>query len=372
MLGRTVLLLLGASWIFCLVLAFSANPHGEDLIAEQMVGRAVLDGISPYVPLVRLQDVYGGPVDWEWIHPRTPAALILAVPLGPIPTSILVKVMTVVNVSAMLAVVVLSTRMAGRSLKAAALLFPLLLTSEPGGQMIQHANLSPLIGLAVVWTWWSMRKGDSLMGGLPLGLAAAARLFPLVLAIALFVGGRRKAGIAALLTTVVFNLVALLVPAVTVSGSVEALGGTEQFFAHSNSFSIAGVAVRYGLPYSTGQVISWALPLLLVLWVVVTRPTWERGMLLGAPLMLLVNPTSWPHYMANVGPSVARLHRTLIGVVVLLWYAPLVGAPISLPIMVSLVVVVVGLGGGYHSGKEAGLVSEPVERPKRQSSGRRP
>lgn len=50
--------------------------------------------------------------------------------------------------------------------------------------------------------------------------------------------------------------------------------------------------------------------------------------------------------MANVGPSVARVHQYLMGIVVALWYAPLIGAPISLSIMGSLLVVVVGLGLG--------------------------
>jgi hypothetical protein len=349
---RAVWLAVTASWLFCLVLAFSANPHGEDLIAEQMVGRALADGISPYVTLAELHDVYGGPVDWEWIHPRTPAALALVVPLGPIPTSALINVMTVVNVTAMLAVVLMSASLAHRSIKVAVLLFPLLLASEPGGQMIQHANLSPLIGLAVVWTWWSMRAGDSWIGGLPLGIAASARIFPTVLALVLLVGGRRKAGVAALVAAVVFNAAALLIPGVSISGSIEALGGAEQFLAHSNSFSIPGVVVRLGAPFSMGVVLSFALPVLLGLWILARRPPWERGLLLGAPLMLLVNQTSWPHYLTNVGPSVARLHRYLIALVVALWYAPLIGAPISLSIMGSLLVAVVGLALGQDASQE--------------------
>ena len=349
---RSVWLAVTASWLFCLVLAFSANPHGEDLIAEQMVGRALVDGISPYLTLAELHDVYGGPVDWEWIDPRTPAALALVTPLAPIPTSALIKAMTVVNVTAIGAVVVLSARLAGRSIKVAALLFPLLMTSEPGGQMIQHGNLSPLIGLAVVWTWWSMRAGDSWIGGLPLGIAAATRVFPTVLALVLLVGGRRKAGIAALMAAVLFNAAALLIPGVSIRGSAEALAGAEQFLAHSNSFSIPGVAIRYGVPFSVGVVLSFALPVLLGLWILARRPPWERGLLLGAPMMLLANPTSWPHYMTNVGPSVARLHRYLFGVVLALWYAPLIGAPISLSVMCSVLLVVVGLALGYDVSRE--------------------
>lgn len=231
---RSDWILLAASWLSCLLLAFSANPHGEDLIAEQMVGRELVDGISPYATLAEFHDVYGGPVDWEWIHPRTPAALALVMPLAPIPTAALVRAMTVVNVTAMLAVVVLSAGMAGRSLKAAALVFPLLMTSEPGGQMIQHASLSSLIGLEVVWTWWSMRQGDSRIGGLPLGVAAAA------------------------------------------------LAGAEQFLAHSNSFSIPGVVVRYGVRSRSGWCFRLLFPSCWPLWVLARRPPWERGMLLGA------------------------------------------------------------------------------------------
>ena len=355
---RSVWLAVTASWVFCLILAFYANPHGEDLIAEQMVGRALVDGISPYVTLAELHDVYGGPVDWKWIHPRTPAALALVIPLAPVPTSALINAMTLVNVTAMLAVVVLSARLAGRSVKVAVLLFPVLMTSEPGGQMIQHANLSPLIGLAVVWTWWSMRSGDSWIGGLPLGIAAATRVFPAVLALVLLVGGRRKAGIAALVAAVLFNAAALLIPGVSIRGSAEALAGAERFLAHSNSFSIPGVAVRYGLPFPIGVVLSFVLPVLLAVWILARRPPWERGLLLGAPMMLLVNPTSWPHYMANVGPSVAHLHRYLIVVVVALWYAPLIGAPISLSIMCSLLVVVVGLALGYDVSRERASLPE--------------
>lgn len=359
--GRVEWLLLLGSWTFCLLLAFSASPHGEDLIADQMVGRALLDGVSPYRPLADLHAIYGGPVDWDWINPRTPAALGLVVPLAPIPTATLIHVMTAVNVTAILMVVVLSATMAGKSLRAAALLFPLLMTSEPGGQMIQHANLSPLIGLAVVWTWWWMRKGDNWIGGLPLGIAAAARLFPMVLALILLMGGRRKAGAVALAAAVGFNLAGLLIPGVSIAGSLEALAGTEQFLAHSNSFSIAGVAVRYGLPFSVGEVVSVTLPLLLVLWVLVRRPPWERGLLLGAPTMLLVNPTSWPHYMANAGPSVARLHRASMVAVVALWYAPLVGAPISLSIMTSLIVMTLSVGMGLRSDRGQLGVGAPTK-----------
>jgi hypothetical protein len=107
--------------------------------------------------------------------------------------------------------------------------------------------------------------------------------------------------------------------------------------------------------------LSYALPVLLAVWIVVTRPTWERGMLIGAPMMLLVIPTSWPHYMANVGPSVARLHRYLIAIVIVLWYAPLIGAPISLTIMSSLLVVVIGLILGYDLSREAAPQANPKD-----------
>ena len=349
---RSDRLALAVSWVFCVLLAFSASPHGEDLIAEQMTGRALVDGNNPYATLAELHDVYGGPVDWDWIIPRTPAALAVVIPLATTSTASLIGAMTVVNVTAMLTVVVISARLAGRSLTGAALIFPLLVTSEPGGQMIQHANLSPLIGLAVVWTWWSMRKGDSWIGGFPLGIASAVRIFPIVLALVLLVGGRRRAGLTALVAAVGLNLVALPIPGVSISGSIKALSGAQQFLAHSNSFSIPSVIVRYGAPLSIGVMLSVALPILLVLWILVKRPPWERGLLLGAPLMLLANPTSWPHYMANVGPSVAALHRLLIGVVIVLWYAPHAGTPVSLTIMCSLLTVVFGLSLGWEASKE--------------------
>ena len=341
-----------AAWFFCVVLVIYISPVGKDLIAEQMVARAVVDGIGPYAPLSELQERYGGPVDWEFTSPRTPAAIGLVVPMASIPTATLIQVMTVVHVTAMLAVAILSARMAGRSLKVTALMFPLLVGSGPGGSMIAHANLSPLIGLAVVWTWWSLRKGDSWVAGLPLGIAASVRLFPGVLALVLLVGGRRRAGLVALAATVALNLAGLLIPGVTFAGSVRALAGTDEFFAHSGSFSVAGVAVRYGLPFSIGRSASLLLPAILVLWVVIERPRWERGMLLTAPLMLLVNPTSWPHYMATAGPSVARLHRTLLALVLVLWQIPVLGAPIGLSLMISLVVVVLGLSLGYDVSRE--------------------
>ena len=48
-------------------------------------------------------------------------------------------------------------------------------------------------------------------------------------------------------------------------------------------------------------------------------------MLFGAPLMLLGNSTSWPHYMSNAEPSVASLDTRWLGTVIALWYAPLIG-----------------------------------------------
>jgi hypothetical protein len=349
---RSEQLALAVSWVFCVLLAFSASPHGEDLIAEQMTGRALVDGNNPYATLAELHEVYGGPVNWDWIIPRTPAALAVVIPFATTTTAALIGAMTVVNVTALLTVVIMSARLAGRSLTGTALLFPLLIASEPGGQMIQHANLSPLIGLAVVWTWWSMRKGDSWIGGLSLGIASAVRIFPIVVAVVLLVGGRRRAGMTALVAAVGLNLLALPIPGVSISGSIKALAGAQQFLAHSNSFSIPSVIVRSGAPLPIGVILSVALPILLALWIVVERPPWERGLLLGAPLMLLANPTSWPHYMAHVGPSVARLRRLLIGLVIVLWYAPLAGAPVSLTIMCSLLVVVFGLSVGLKAPAE--------------------
>jgi hypothetical protein len=330
---------LGA-WAFCLTLAFYSSPPGHDIVAESMVELEVVQGGDPYATMAELQEKHGGPVDWPWTSPRPPAALLVGLPLVLFDPDTAVQLMTALNVTAFVIVVALSVRMQGVSEKGAVLLTPLLLASEPGRHLIMTANMFPLIALAVVATWF-LAKRDVWWVGVPLGVAAGVRLFPAILIVALWVGGRRRVSIGAVATAVLLTLSALALPGVTVEGTIAVLGDAQLFMFHPANASLLAIPVSsHILPASTGTLVGLLLALGIVAVLVRLRPRWSQGLLYAAPAMLLTAPVTWPTYLLTAAPSVANSSRRrwVMTALMISWYLPqFIGYIV--PLTVSLLLV---------------------------------
>lgn len=335
-----------AVWGICLYLTFFMGVFPGDVIADKAVAQAVVDNGDPYRPLDEI-----GNADGFWSAPRLPAALLIMTPLVLIPETPLIIGITILNVTAVVAVVFLSLRLAGIS-ERWLIVTPLLLLTAPGLQAVRSTNVAPLVGLAVVMTWSMVARGDSLVAGLPLALAASLKLFPLWIAFALIVGGRRRAGSTALAVFVGLNLVGLLVPAVTVDGTIAVLG-QETFYSWAANISLAALAD----PYIPAPITAAFVLVCLLAWLVISKPRWELG-IVAAPLALLAGPLTWPMYLMAVGPLIPGPAFLPI---VSLWFLPVFGVPQKWPLAISVVVIVVTR---WYSVRESGSLTVASPEPR--------
>lgn len=323
----------------CLYLTFSMGVFNQDILAEKVVAVQVVEGGNPHLPL---EDIGG---DGTFAAPRTPGALLLLAPLAWVGDDLLVAGVTVLNVTAIIAVMVMSLRLAGRS-DLWVVTAPLLILTIPGLYMARGTNLAPMVGLGVVSCWYLLRRTDLSWAGIPLGLAATMRVFPLWVALALIVGGRRKAGFAAVGVFAGLNLAGLLLPAVTVTGTVDTLGQTV-FYRWPSNLSLAAL-----LP--TPPLVTAGIGLVaLVGWLLIFRPDWKIGMLAG-PIALLAGPVTWPMYLAAVGPFVPAAAVP----VAVLWFLPLFGILPEPVLALSVIVMIAFKVVAWR--REKALAPEPL------------
>jgi hypothetical protein len=328
------------TWAFCLFLAFHATPPGHDILAERMVELEVVQGGDPYGTMAELQERHGGPVNWLWTSPRPPAALLVGLPLVLLSADQAVHLMTALNITAFVLVMNLSIRMQGVSEKVTLLLFPLFLASEPGRHLIMTANIFPVVALAILATWFLSNR-DLWWVGVPLGMAAAIRLFPGIFIVALWVGGRRKVAIGAMVSAVVVTVTALALPAVTLEGTISVLRDGQLFMFHPANISLPAILVsNHFLPADSGTLLGLLSLVLIVVLLVRFRPPWSTGLLYTAPALLLIAPVTWPIYLLAAAPSFANSSRRRYLLIVLLisWYLPQFLQTI-VPITLSLLLV---------------------------------
>lgn len=301
-----VLLVTWASYLAMTAHTWTDVRHA-DSTADLLVATAASDGASPYQDLRDLAGTYDIPYRATiipapgegLIHPRTPAALLFLQPLvaGSVESALRAShIVTLISVVAM--GVWLIPRLTGVPRWLGMAVGSLVLFSGPVVRANQFGAMSPVLVLLIGWTWVVVRRRDSFAAGIPLAIAVALRLSPLILLIPLLAYGRRKAGASAVFLGLLLNILGMVFFDLKPIEVVDALGMTSAVWVeHSANGSLVGPLSMW-----VGEVPAVILVclvigcLILVFRRVFERLDWAYG--LGVVGMLLASPLAWEHYDA--------------------------------------------------------------------------
>lgn len=261
--------------------AASLQPNGQltDATRDWLSSRAAVDGV-PYAPLdVLAADYLGVATDDGFVHPRSPGALLLQLPLVGVPVGWAWPIMVWTVLLSAGVVAWAATRITGGRWWVVPLVGFGLLLSPAGLGSILVGSQGPLVAALVGLAW--VRPGR--WSGVGLGVAATLKMFPLLLIPMLWANGRRRMAAVASTVFVGSNAVGLLLPGVTVGGSVKVMLDQPNTGVPWNLSpelpTVAVVAVGAGLVWLS------------------RRMSFSAVMSVGCVGMLVLSPVVWGHYL---------------------------------------------------------------------------
>lgn len=291
-----------------------------DVIHEVVTAREAISG-DAHRQLDEVMSEHGLPANgYEGVSPRPPGALLLQLPLLLIPMEQIALYSTSIIVLLLIAIVYLSGRIAGLSLRQVGWASPLLFLSLPVVTAVSYGSVSALAVVTLLLLAW--RLPSSWISGAAIGLAAVWRLWPALLVPLLWISGRRRT---ALLSAAVFTLVnigGLLLPGVSLGGSLQSLveGGSDWINNNLNS-SLTLALYPFGVPAILVTVLVSVCALFLIRRY--RTGTFEIGILCA----VIASPLAWPSYGLAALPVafqwLARGKVMLVGIAsspVLLWF----------------------------------------------------
>ncbi len=310
-----------------------------DVLHERATAWEALNG-DPYRPMSEIMPEHGYPEITGGLSPRTPAAFLLQVPLLLIPATILMPVVSLLIAGLVVGILALTRRISGVRWDVLAWAGPLVFVSYPVVTGVSYGSVSVVVTVVLVLLAWAFHDKD--WAGIPLGLAAAMRLWPGLVIVGFWLSGRRKAALIALAVFLGVNALGLLLPGVTMEGSLQALTqGGGDWLAHNQNASLALVLSRFDIPVVVATAIVSAIGLMLA----VRNPSQAIGICLITAL--IASPLSWPTYMLAALPVLVswwraggRLYVAILSTPLVLW----IGTPTEWKGAIALVVLAVLLG----------------------------
>ena len=289
-----------------------------DVLHEQATAEEALSG-DPYRPISELMPERGYSEMQGGVSPRTPAALLLQVPLVLIPQAALMPLITTLILILVAVALWLTHRIARVEWKWVAWASPVVYFSYPVVTAITYGSVSVVSMTVLILMAWAFQEES--WSGVPLGIAAAMRLWPGLVIVGFWIAGRRRAAYVAATVFLATNLLGLLLPGVTLEGTMSViLGGAGDWVNHNQNASLAAFLDAWGLPI--------ALPTLVMsgvsIWLAWRNPSEAIPLcVLGG---LVASPLSWPAYLLVTMPILAmwwtdggRVPVALIGAAFLLW-----------------------------------------------------
>lgn len=293
-----------ALWIGFMVIGLVSGLQA-DSTADWLTASAARDGIDPYSDLRDIDSHYGTGFQspareyvegHEWLHPRTPGALLLLQPI----THLQPK--TVFDLLVFLSLVVLAyisihllPKATGWGWTSTLALGVLLIISGPVVRTMQFGAMSLIIALLIWWFWLGIRTGDSWLSGIPLGIAIVLKLFPALLLVPAVVFDRRRAALSTIAATLGLMSLGVVLFDLDIDQTISGILGAGEIWRElpSNASATSQIATMTGL--STLPAVT-ALSLALCLFVVWLRNlggSIDLGVSLTLIAMLLISPLSW-------------------------------------------------------------------------------
>lgn len=287
--------------VLSLAYLFGTPATPVDLQADRLSALAAIDGADPYQPVNQLAGRYGSDLWWEWIHPRTPGALLLQVPLVVLGEASLRLVAVVGTAAALVLTAVYVMRHLGFSDK---LLIPGAIVVGMLSISVEAATVgaqSSVLALLLAVAWIRLRLQDDVGAGVAVGVAITLKVFPWLLLIVLL-WSRRRAAASALVTGAALFGVGLLFPGVSFGGAAIALSSANQSAALDLNASVTRFLVG-GENFESVAIGLAVVGLLGAL--LVTRLDWDfdRKWFAVMALGLAVSPLIWSHYALVLVPG---------------------------------------------------------------------
>jgi hypothetical protein len=276
-----------------LAMTFLGRDVTSDAGHDWVLLRAGWQGLDVSRPVYELAGDIGQPGVYTTLSvARPPGFFIAYAPLLPSTQSFL-EVATAMASAAGLALIVHVTQRTGRlrlwsTLAVAGICLGISTT------FLRSNNPAFIWAGLVIMTWVGLERRWA--WGIPLGVAAAVRLWP-GLAIAILLARRREAGIGAALTMGLLTVLGLFVvsPDTAVAGIV---AGTRDWLdAHPQNLSLSAALFAVGVPIP----ITILLGSLLVLAVTRTGDL-NHGFGLALAAGMLLSPIAWPAYLTATAP----------------------------------------------------------------------
>jgi len=284
-----------------------------DIFHERVMASEALIG-DPYRPLQELMAQHEFP-STGGVTARPPSTLLLQLPLLAVSERLLFPFAMVVVLGSLVMIGwqtgVLSNARPGWLLWLSPLVFTLPVLSS-----LSYLPVFGLLAVFLILTAWGSQ--DATASGLALGVATSLRLWPALVVVGFFLAGRKKAAAIAGGTFVSLNLIGLLLPGVSLEGSLLSLvQGADDWLYHNQNASAALIPARLGIPafLSIGVVVALSLALALRF-----RHDAIPITLIAA---LLASPLSWPAYVLAALPVGALFARRVSGLPVAILIAAL-------------------------------------------------
>lgn len=342
---RTVVVI-GVGCGFGLLAAWSAlaalNRPVYDRLADLHVYMGAVTAVRHGIPLYAYAAANGDPFTYP------PFALLLFWPLGGLAEPVVQLLWTLATVAAVVVIAAALTarqRMRGRQrfLTVTLAAATVLLASAPVQSNLRFGQVSVFVVLLALLDAFELLPRR--LGGALIGLAAAIKLTPLLFVPYLWVIGRRRDAVRALLTFAGCTGVAFLVwPTASVTFWTQAVFTTSRIgdLASTGNQSINGVLLRYAVPTTPRTLAWWALAgVVCLVAFLCARHYHQRGLVAhGAVIIgcatIAASPVSWTHHqiwtvlaglLLVAGPRRARM---IAGAIVLITMSLSLGAVLPL------------------------------------------
>lgn len=305
----------------------------SDAVADWAQVRTVQDGEDPYTDVADLAALHGarladagkselGP--GEWIHPRTPGALILLYPIGLLEASTVHDLYLFLGTGALW---ILAVHLVPRlsSLKRDSLMLgtALLLASAPILSSFEFGTVSILVAVLIVIAWIWADSHLAWIPGLALGLAMTLKAWPAVLLVPLLIHRKYRAVAWSVCVAVVLQIAGMTMFGISVADALTALSDTSgRWIGYSGNGSLVAALAQSGLDPLFATISSIVIGLCVVVFVSLRYRSnaYPFAVLVG----LTVSPLSWEHYdvvllaIAVVVGTVPRWPQILSGAFLLL------------------------------------------------------
>lgn len=316
------------------------DPAITDARADWIVVSAAFEGLDPWGHLPTLASALGTeylPVgvaelgDFERVHPRTPAALLLLSPLILVGANAAYVTMLIAGTMLFLVTaLILGPRFNWFSPTLVILYAIVSMTTAAFLQSFQYGSQSTLILLLIGVAWQSNRREDSVGGGLALGVAICLKVFPALLLIPLLGYRKYRAATTAVVVFAALNGVSLWLFELDPRDAIIALGSASPWVGFSGNGSLAMPLVSLGVDATVAGYLAVAVAVVASVVVMVASRSWEVAFSTVLVIALLGSPLAWGHY-GVVGLLVAgyllssvsgpRPSRRRIRHLVVLWFA---------------------------------------------------